>query len=106
TDAQTQLVNEELSSSNLQMDTNANLQPVADPFMWPVTGAAALMIITVASLTAGIGVTDARRDQLLVLVMGSTGVLRRGFSAIQAFLLSTLGVVLGIAVALPPLVGY
>lgn len=106
TDAQTQLVNEELASSNLQMDTNANLQPVADPFIWPVTGAAALMIVTVASLTAGIGVTDARRDQLLVLVMGSTGVLRRGFSAIQAFLLSTLGVLLGIVVALPPLIGY
>lgn len=106
TDSQTQLVNEELTTSNLQMDTNANLEPVADPFTWPVTGGAALMIITVASLAAGIGITDARREQLLVMVMGATGSLRRRFSAIQAFVLSTLGVVLGIAVALPPLIGY
>ncbi|MEV4900387.1 FtsX-like permease family protein [Citricoccus sp. NPDC055426] len=102
---QSMLVNDLLAGDDLWMSSMAQTGGDRFPVQWLVTGLVALLVISVAGLTTGLALADARRDQAVLSSVGAPPGTRRSMAAAQTFTGALLGTALGVPVGAIAVVG-
>ncbi len=99
------LTNDILSAENLWMSGLADTGGYRDSVLWLVAGLMALLVTTVAGMTTGLALADARRDQAVLSSIGANPGTRRSMAAAQTFTGALTGTVLGVPVGAVAVIG-
>ena len=104
TEAQANLLNDELAQDHLVVSTLSTGQSQV-LVLWGLTGLMGLIVITVAGITTGLALADARRDHTVLSSIGANPGTRKSMAAAQTFTASLLGTVLGVPVGALAVIG-
>ena len=102
---QVSLVNDLLSADDLWLSSMAPSVGDRFPVQWLVAGLVALLVVSVAGLTTGLALADARRDQAVLSSVGAPPRTRKSMAAAQTFTGALLGTALGVPVGAIAVVG-
>ncbi|MGO1886164.1 MAG: FtsX-like permease family protein, partial [Citricoccus sp.] len=102
---QVSLVNDLLSVDDLWLSSMATTAGDRFPVQWLVAGLVGLLVISVAGLTTGLALADARRDQAVLSSVGAPPGTRKSMAAAQTFTGALLGTALGVPVGAIAVVG-
>lgn len=92
------LLNDILTGEDLWISSMAQGEGDRFPVQWLITGLVALLVVSVAGLTTGLALADARRDQAVLSSVGAPPGTRKSMAAAQTFTGALLGTVLGVPV--------
>ncbi|MGM7671039.1 FtsX-like permease family protein [Microbacterium sp. A93] len=102
---QVSLVNDLLSADDLWLSSMAQSAGDRFPVQWLVAGLVGLLVISVAGLTTGLALADARRDHAVLSSVGAPPGTRKSMAAAQTFTGALLGTALGVPVGAIAVVG-
>lgn len=105
TSDQVKLMNDELIGKDLQFLAMGEEDRGWEVGLWVATALMALIIITVAGITTGLALADARRDQTVLSSIGANPSTRKSMAAAQTFVAALSGTALGVPVGALALVG-
>lgn len=103
TQGQVDLLNDELAQDQLVLSAQGGGSE--DLLIWGIAGVMALIVITVAGITTGLALADARRDQTVLSSIGANPGTRKSMAAAQTLMAALVGTVLGVPVGVLGLVG-
>ncbi|MFC7401194.1 FtsX-like permease family protein [Citricoccus sp. GCM10030269] len=105
-DEQLTLTNDVLQGQDLWLSSMTSSDGFRMAGLWGLTALTAVLVITVAGMTTGLALADARRDQTVLSSIGANPGTRKNMAAAQTFTGALTGTVLGVPVGALPVMGF
>ncbi|WP_159552522.1 FtsX-like permease family protein [Citricoccus sp. K5] len=105
TEEQNALASDVLGSEDLWLSSMFEGGSGMQPLLWGIAGATALLVFSVAGMTTGLALADARRDQTVLSSVGANPRTRKSMAAAQTFTGALLGTLLGVPVGAVAVIG-